>query len=159
MIRRSNITRWRLFKFLLRRCATVLWAGVRVEYLDHSLCSVSIKRNRRNRNPYDGVYFANILTAAEMASGLMVFDEMDYAWNVNGIQLVAKIGHASAHFSRPVKGAGMVTCHEGYDIEQLVCEAAIQGKAVIRTHSTVTNERGKICADVLIVWHITRVNK
>jgi len=159
MIKRSSVSRFDLFKFLLLKVPSVLWAGVKVDLLDHSSCKVKITRNWRNRNPFNGVYFANILTAAEMSSGLMVFDEMKQAEEVAGIKLVAVVQHMTSHFTRPVKGEATVCCRQARDITAAVLDAVTNGKAVVRTHSSVHNERGKICADVMIHWHIQRVDK
>lgn len=157
MINRSSVTRWDLFKFLLLKVPTILWAGIKVDLLDHSHCKVSIRRNWRNRNPYDGVYFANIMAAAEMASGLIVFDEMRQADDVAGIKLAAYVRYTQADFIRPVKGKATVCCRQSNEITYAVLEAATNGKDVVRTYCTVHNERGKICADIVITWHITRV--
>lgn len=157
MINRSSLTRWDLFKFLLMKVPTVLWAGIKVDLLDHTHCKVSIRRNWRNRNPYDGVYFANVMAAAEMASGLMVFDEMRQAYDTAGIKLAAYVRYTEADFLRPVKGKATVCCRQSGEILSAILEAVTNGKDVVRTNCSVHNERGKLCADVTISWHIVRV--
>lgn len=157
MILRSTVSRWDMFKFLLMKVPTVLWAGIKVDLLDHSHCKVSIRRSWRNRNPYNGVYFANVLTAAEMASGLMVFDEILQAEDVAGIKVAAIISSVNVQFIRPVKGAATVCCRQARQIEVAVLDAIKDGRASVLTHSTVHNDRGRLCADVEIIWTLKRV--
>lgn len=159
MMKRSSVSRWDLFKFLILRCPTVLWAGIKVDLLDHDQCTVRVKRGWRNRNPYNGVYFANILTAAEMSSGLMVFDEIQQAEEVAGIKLVAVVTNVSATFKRPVKTRAEVCCVQANAIRDCVLDAILMGRVTMQTKSVVRNERGKTCAEVHIDWCITRADK
>lgn len=152
--RKVQIGKWELFKFLLTRVPTVLWAGIRLEHIDESKCAVSMRRNRRNRNPFDGIYFANIMTGAEMASGLLLFDEIRDFENRSSARFVAVIQHAEADFVRPITARAELSCVQGNEIRHAVFDAIAQGRTSITTLVTARNERGKRAADIRITWHI-----
>lgn len=155
MILRSSVTRWEIFKFVLRNVPMVLWAGVKVRALGHNRCVTYMHRNWRNRNPYNGTYFAALLTGAEMASGLMVFDELRTAKRLTGLDLAARIVNVNASFKRQATRYAEFICEDGYAIEKKVIDGSIyksrKGETV-QTHVRVINESGKLAAEITITW-------
>lgn len=153
-MRTVQVGRWELFKFLLTRVPTVLWAGVKVEHMDKDYCVVSMKRMWRNRNPFNGIYFANILAGAEMATGLMLFDEMRHAERVSKARFVAVIQKVESDYVRAITECATMTCTQGDELRCAVFDAIANGHATVESLVRATNERGKRAAEVRITWHV-----
>ncbi len=151
---RPNVTRWKVLAFLVKRVPLVLWCGVRVRQVYGPYCRVTMRRNWRNRNPYGGTYFAAIMAAAEMASGLMVFDEV-IERGKEGYKLAVLITHAEAKFIRPMTGTAEFLCDDGMEIDTAIAKA-IQGRwASVETNIRVRDaSEHKPIAEVKIKWRI-----
>lgn len=119
---------------------------------------VTMRRNWRNRNPYNSAYFAATLAAAEMATGLMLFDDI-IEQGKQGTKLVASITRVEGEFIRPVVGPVEFTCNDGWKIVLAVGHAAERKHWSVAAAVHATNEAGKAVASILVTWQIRRIKE
>lgn len=151
---RPNVTKFNILRFVASKVPLVLFCGIKVESVRNDSCLVTMKRNWRNRNPYGGAYFAATLAAAEMATGIMVFDEL-IEQKKRGFKVPAYIDQVDAMFYRQITGKASFVCHSGEAIRSAVQDAVDNRTTeMVRTIVYVTNERGKSVAKIKLDWCI-----
>lgn len=149
---RPNVTKLNILRFVASKVPLVLFCGIKVESVRNDTCVVTMKRNWRNRNPYGGAYFAATLAAAEMATGIMVFDEL-IEQKKKGHEIIAAIASVQAKFRRQITSGASFVCHDGGIIREAIQKIeGKQARILVQATVYVTNERGKTVAEIRIDW-------
>ncbi|MEY3412057.1 MAG: hypothetical protein RIQ70_743, partial [Bacteroidota bacterium] len=59
--------------FFITKLPMALLAGLRIEAIDQSTATISLKYGYLTKNPFKSLYFACLAMAAELASGVLVW--------------------------------------------------------------------------------------
>ena len=101
-----------------------LFAGLRVDELDESGCSVSIPYGWRSQNPFRSIYFAAQCMAAEMSTGALAM----LAIKSSKQSVAMLVTNMKANFTK--KGTKRTTfrCDAGNDFFQAVSDTISDGE-------------------------------
>lgn len=135
--------------FLLTKVPAAYFAGLRVEELEMQKASVSLRHSWFNKNPFHSVYFAALLMAGEISTGILC---MAYLYKRNpGISML--LIHNESNFYKKATGKIIFTCADGIVINEAVKKAVATGEATtVRCQSTGKNEQEEIVADLYFTW-------
>jgi hypothetical protein len=135
--------------FLLSRLPNAFFAGLRIKYLDETVCRVSVPYKWFTKNPFRSTYFACLSMAAEMSTGVLCLVHL-YKRNPPVSMLVVKV--ESEYFKKAI-GKTFFTCEEGLMIKETIEQTIEKGEAkTFRARSIGKNAEGLIVAQFFITW-------
>ncbi|MDP5092235.1 MAG: DUF4442 domain-containing protein [Polaribacter sp.] len=142
----KNINRFMFFKLPLG------WlSGMRVTFLDNSLCVVKIKHQWLNQNPFQSMFWAAQGMAAEMSTGVLVMQEIRNS-NKKVSMLVT---HQEGNFLKKATGTVLFSCSDGDKIKEAIQKSIKtgEGQVVVLTSKGI-NESGVEVANFLFQWSL-----
>lgn len=105
-----------LFKlFLLQQLPMAFLAGVKIETFTAEHCTTSIRFKWLNKNPFRSLYFAVLEMAAELSTGLQLFQYIN-SENKFSMLLVAN----QAQYHKKAIGKIRFVCEEGSRVNEFV---------------------------------------
>ncbi len=115
----SSITFYTLFKL-----PAAYFTGVRVKSIEDSQCTVSVRLNWMNKNPFRSMFWAVQGMAAELSTGVLIMKSLRQK-NINASMLVVE---NKATFSKKAVGLITFTCLQGKVVSETIT-AAIEENA------------------------------
>ena len=111
----------KLNRYLFFKLPSAYWCGVRVLSVTQQTCSVTVKHQWINQNPFRSMYFAVQAMAAELSTGALVMTEVQKS----GQKISMLVAQNNAEFTKKATGKITFTCEAGDKIQQAIT-AAIQ---------------------------------
>jgi hypothetical protein len=144
-------------KFLLAKLPSAFFAGLKIEALDETEATVSVKQKWFNKNPFGSIYFAVLSMAAEMSTGVLCMGNTYKRKPSVSILVIEQRGL----FHKKATGKILFTCTDGNTISTAVEESTITGNAVtITCYSKGTNSNNEMVAEFWVTWSFkSRNNK
>ena len=115
----SSITFYTLFKL-----PAAYFTGVRVKSIEDSQCTVRVRLNWMNKNPFRSMFWAVQGMAAELSTGVLIMKSLRQK-NINASMLVVE---NKATFSKKAVGLITFTCLQGKAVSEIIT-AAIEENA------------------------------
>ncbi len=141
----------RINVFLFFKLPSAFWCGVRLRSVNRHHCVTTVKHNWFNKNPFNSLYFAVQAMAAELSTGVLVMQ----AIQESGQDISMLVAASSSIFSKKATGRIFFTCDEGQKVFSAVQDAIKSGQGqIIVLHSTGTNEKGEVVAEMKFNWTI-----
>lgn len=109
--------------FYAQRLPTLLWWGVRVDYLTLEEGRVSVPYGWRTQNPFKSTYFAAQTGAAELSTGLLAM----LAIEEKGHPVSMLITKVEAEYTKKATQKITFTCRDGGAIREAVAQAITSG--------------------------------
>ncbi|MEO1514966.1 MAG: DUF4442 domain-containing protein [Bacteroidota bacterium] len=134
--------------FYLQRLPTLWWWGVTV--VDCSPYSVQVKLpyGWRTQNPFQSIYFAAQLGAAELSTGIIGMLATLGRGRIS--MLVTKI---ESEFVKKANTDTIFRCDDGQKIIDAVQEALDTGEGrIVRSMSVGTQQSGEVVSRVYVTW-------
>ena len=135
--------------FLLQKLPAAFMAGVRLQSVTESSCTVSVRYKWATQNPFRSTYFACLAMAAEMSTGVLAMA------HVQGHRppISMLIGSMESKFHKKATGLTQFTCNDGEAVKQTIQAAAESGEGQTFTAYTKgENERGELVAEFWFTW-------
>ena len=133
------ITKLQLNTFLLFKLPAAYITGVRVEYLDSTMCKVKVRHRWINQNPFKSMFWAVQGMAAELATGALVMQKI----KDSGKNISMLVANNNATFSKKATGLIIFTCIEGEKLDGVIQNAITTGEGqTVWLKSTGVNEDG-----------------
>lgn len=101
--------------FLIQKLPLAFIAGVRLQLFNNELCSTSIKFRWINKNPFSSLYFAALQMAAELSTGLLLFQYLNKKQSFSMLLVSVK-----STFTKKAVGKISFTCNQGQEVEKFV---------------------------------------
>ena len=135
--------------FMISKLPMGFISGLKLEALDPSAATVSVRFNRLNQNPFRSIYFAVLSMAAELSTGVQAFAQV-YGRKPAVSMLVVKM---NAEFYKKAVGTIRFTCTDGVLIEEAI-EKSIATKEGVTVDCTSVgfNEAHEPVARFIFTW-------
>lgn len=135
--------------FLLTKVPAAFFAGVKLVKLEMEAATITVSYKRFNKNPFNSIYFAVLLMAGEISTGILC---IGYLYKRNpGISML--LIHNEGNFYKKATGKISFTCTDGVLISEAIEKAAITGEATtIKCRSIGKNEQQEVVADFYYTW-------
>lgn len=148
-----ELSKSKINTFLMFRLPSAYICGVRVQFINHQKCEVSVKHRWINQNPFKSMYFAVQAMAAELSTGALVMSQIKRS-NENISMLVA---NSKSNFSKKAIGRITFTCNDGKLIENGIRESidANEGKT-IWMKAVGTDEKGDQVSEFDFEWSVRK---
>lgn len=148
----TNSFQFKLFK--LKDLPLAYVAGLRVNELNDSQCTVSIKHNYLTKNPFRSMYFAAQAMAAELSTGAMVMDKVQDALPTKISMLVFTM---RADFSKKATGRIHFTCTDGKQLDDLIKTVIESNEGqTIEMKSVGVDESGEVVSTFYFTWTLKK---
>ncbi|WP_439128012.1 DUF4442 domain-containing protein [Polaribacter sp.] len=150
-----NITPKRINSFMFFKLPLGWLSGLRVKVLNDDVCTVQIKHQWINQNPFKSMFWAAQGMAAEMTTGALVMKAIEQS-NQKVSMLVTK---QEAEFYKKATGKILFTCKGGFVIKQAI-EKSIETKKgqVVTLISEGKNEEGVVVSQFSFEWSLKAKN-
>jgi hypothetical protein len=150
--RRRLLGPWGFRAYVWAKLPLAACAGLRVQSLDGTSCSVRLPGGWRTRNPFGSTYFAAQAMAAEMSTGAPA---LVLVAGTPGVVLILR--EIRAVFTKRVVGASVFTFTDVTGMQAVVERAAQSGESEAYTgHSTGRTGEGAIAAEFDVTWSFKR---
>ena len=148
-----ELSKSKINTFLMFKLPSAYICGVRVQFINHQKCEVSVKHRWINQNPFKSMYFAVQAMAAELSTGALVMSQIKRS-NENISMLVA---NSKSNFSKKAIGRITFTCNDGKLIENGIRETidANEGKT-IWMKAVGTDEKGDQVSEFDFEWSVRK---
>lgn len=125
------------------------FSGLQLRELSDTRCAISVPYRWINRNPFKSTYFASLLMAAEMSTGLPAWS----AVRKSGKRISMLVTHVEADYFKKATGLSIFTCAQMREFDELVKGLSeAQDKATLVAESQGLNEAGELIALCHITW-------
>lgn len=146
--------RFRLF--LLTKLPAAYFAGLRLQEINTTHCSVIVPFKWFTKNPFRSTYFACLAMAAEMSTGALALANV-YGRKPSVSMLVVNM---EANYYKKATGKTIFSCEEGAALNAAVEKAITSGEGqTIKVKSTGRSEKGEMVAEFFITWSFKVKNK
>lgn len=148
-----ELSKSKINTFLMFRLPSAFFCGVRVQFINHQKCEVSVKHRWINQNPFKSMYFAVQAMAAELSTGALVMSQIKLS-NENISMLVA---NSKSNFSKKAIGRITFTCNDGKLIENGIRESidTNEGKT-IWMKAVGIDEKGDQVSEFDFEWSVRK---
>lgn len=134
--------------FLLQKLPLAFLAGVRVRAFDENGTSTSIRFRWINQNPFRSMYFAAMHMAAELATGLLLFQYMN-----KEIRFSMLLINTQASFTQKAVGKITFTCKQGQESHDFITRILFNTEGeTINLNVVARNEDGNEIATFTYTW-------
>lgn len=139
--------------YLLSKIPLAFIAGVRLENLSESQCSLSLRHSWWNQNPFRSIYFGALAMCAEISTGLLLLSRIQRS----GESISMLVTSMKADFVKKAKGKIIFTCALGKDFESAFSSVLTgeEGEVFI-LESSGLDEEGEIVATFYFEWSIKK---
>ena len=107
--------------FLLRKLPLAFVAGVKLKELNDTGSTTSLKFRWVNKNPFNSIYFAAMHMAAELATGLLLFQYVDTKTRFSMLLIETK-----ARFFKKAVGKITFSCANGEVVDTFIKEMILK---------------------------------
>lgn len=142
-------SRWTSNLFFLFKLPMAFFSGLKVVQISRESCAVSIRYKWINQNPFQSVYFAAQLMAAELSTGALAFGQL-YQRKPSVSMLV--LCNRSL-FHKKVKGKLTFKCSDGGIIENAIQKTIETGEPVtVECYAAGMTEDGVLATECWFTW-------
>ena len=129
--------------FLLQKLPLAFLAGVKLKEIDDNGSITTLRHRWINQNPFRSMYFAAMQMAAELSTGLLLFQYINMDTRFSMLLLNVRANYHKNTFS----------CEEGSRVDNFVKDMlANPSGETIELEVKAKNESGDLVADFVFVW-------
>jgi len=134
--------------FLLQKLPLAFLAGVKLKGIDDNGSTTTLQHRWINQNPFKSMYFAAMQMAAELATGLLLFQYINRDARFSMLLL-----QVSANYHKKAVGKITFSCKEGNSVDTFVKNMLVNNEGdTIELKVNAENESGDLVADFVFVW-------
>jgi hypothetical protein len=147
----SMLTPKKLNWMVLWQLPSAYLCGVRTHFLNEKSCTVNVRLNRINQNPFGSLYFAVEAMAAELSTAALLL----YQNEQNTTKISMLIAENKCIFKQKAIGKISFTCQQGDQVKQIMQQAIASGESQkFWLQSEGKNENGETIALMDFLWSI-----
>jgi hypothetical protein len=134
--------------FLFRKLPLAFLAGVKMKKFDDEGTATSLKFRWINQNPFKSMYFAAMQMAAELATGLLLFQFLN-----KNRRFSMLLVHVEAKYSKKAVGTITFYCSHGKRVEDFIASMIVnaEGQTIVLPVLAV-NEAGEEVGEFKFTW-------
>lgn len=141
-----------LFRFFLfQKLPLAFVAGIRVKEFTDTKVVTWARYKWLTQNPFRSMYFACQAMAAEMATGLLVMEQLSKQATPVSMLIIRN----EANYFKKITGKAYFSCEIGEELHQLVQTILLSGEAgTIDLKVIATNENAETVAEFSFTWSL-----
>jgi hypothetical protein len=142
----SKVNTFMFFKLPLGWCS-----GMRIKTITDTTAVVKITHKWINQNPFKSMFWAAQGMAAEMSTGVLVMQEIEYSKR----KVSMLVTHQESDFFKKATGTILFTCQGGIQIRKAIQESVKTGEGqVITLTSEGVNGDGVVVSNFQFQWSL-----
>lgn len=142
---------FKIHAFLFFKLPLAWLSGVRVSQLTKKNAIVQLRFWWMNQNPFHSIYFAALLMAAELSTGLLVFQ----AIKASGKNISMLVTAQNANFLKKARGKIRFECHQGKEVMDAIKATILTGDSQeIALKSKGINSKEEVVMEAVFHWSI-----
>lgn len=142
-------SRWTANLFFLFKLPMAFLSGLRVVQISRESCAVSIRYQWINQNPFQSVYFAVQLMAAELSTGALAFGQLYQRKPAVSMLVLSN----RSLFHKKVKGKLRFTCSDGEVIAAAIEKTIATGEPItVECYAAGVTEEGVLATECWFTW-------
>jgi hypothetical protein len=146
-----KITASKINTFMFFKLPLGWWSGMRVKSLTDTTAIVKITHKWINQNPFKSMFWAAQGMAAEMSTGVLVMQEIEYSKR----KVSMLVTHQESDFFKKATGTILFTCQGGIQIRKAIQESVKTGEGqVITLTSEGVNDDGVVVSNFQFQWSL-----
>ena len=146
-----KITASKVNAFMFFKLPLGWWSGMRVKTLTDTTAIVKITHKWINQNPFKSMFWAAQGMAAEMSTGVLVMQEIEYSKR----KVSMLVTHQESDFFKKATGTILFTCQGGIQIRKAIQESLKTGEGqVITLTSEGVNGDGVVVSNFQFQWSL-----
>lgn len=136
------------YLFLFSKLPLAFVAGVRIKEFTAKECVTTIKYRWINQNPFGSLYFAAMQMAAELTTGLLLFQ-----YRTKDKPFSMLLVSVTAPYSKKAVGRVQFTCAQGQDVTTFVDQMRVDsGEGTIHLNVIATDNSNEEVAQFTFSW-------
>ena len=145
---RKQATSLSMRLFLLRKLPLAFIAGVRVKQFDEECSITKLKFGWINQNPFKSMYFAAMQMAAELATGMLL-----YQYVASGHKFSMLLVSLNAEYYKKAVGVIHFTCRQSSEMNAFISEVEKSTTGITKKLTVhATNQEGEEVAKFEFDW-------
>ncbi|MDT8346345.1 MAG: DUF4442 domain-containing protein [Flavobacteriaceae bacterium] len=142
---------FKIHAFLFFKLPLAWLSGVRVNRLTEHLAVVQLRYRWINQNPFNSIYFAALLMASELSTGLLVFQSIKASRQNMSMLVTAQ----NAQFFKKARGKIRFECVQGKEVVEAIKAAISSGDPQkLALKSVGVDSRGEVVLEAIFHWSI-----
>jgi hypothetical protein len=134
--------------FLLAKLPLAFIAGIKMDQFNESICSTALTFRWINQNPFKSMYFAAMQMAAELCTGLLLFQHLNSKAKFSMLLVSVK-----SNFTQKAIGKIRFMCEEGDDAAVFINEVLNNAEGVSKVFKVnATNSKNEEVANFEFTW-------
>jgi len=147
----KKLTPSKVNKFLFFKLPSAYLCGVRVKEISDTKCIVKVKYRWINQNPFNSIYFAVQVMAAEISTGALVMSHIENS----GKKISMLVANNKSNFTKKATGTITFECNQGDLIDKAIQETIATGEGqTFWMKSIGTDEKGDQVSEMDFEWSI-----
>lgn len=119
-----KLTPSKINKFLLFKLPSAFFSGVRLKEITKEEAVVTVKHRWINQNPFKSLYWATQGMASELATGVLVIQEIE----ASGKRISMLVRSQKGTFTKKATGRIRFVCKEGLKVKETIDKAIATGE-------------------------------
>ncbi|OSY88270.1 thioesterase [Tenacibaculum holothuriorum] len=137
--------------FLLFKLPSAFFTGVRVQSMEETKATVTVKHRWINQNPFKSMFWAVQGMASELTTGILVMREIDRS----GKKISMYVTNMNATFTKTAKGRINFVCNDGHLIRDAIHKSIETGEGqTITMTSEGFNKEGVSVSKFEYEWSV-----
>ncbi|AXG70471.1 hypothetical protein KORDIASMS9_02711 [Kordia sp. SMS9] len=120
----KKLTPSKINTFLLFKLPSAFFSGVRLKEITEEAATVSVKHRWINQNPFKSLYWATQGMASELATGVLVIQEIENS----GEKISMLVRSQKGTFTKKATGRINFVCNDGAKVKAAIEEAVKTGE-------------------------------
>ena len=146
-----KFTASKLNLFLMTKLPSAYISGVRVKSITDEEVLVTVKHRWINQNPFKSMYWATQGMASELATGILVMQEIASC----GKRISMLVTHQTGTFTKKAKGKILFSCNDGQKIKEAIANSIKTGEGqTVTMVSSGIDEQGEIVSTFKYEWSV-----
>ena len=125
----KKLTPSKINTFLLFKLPSAFFSGVRLQEITKETATVTVKHRWINQNPFKSLYWATQGMASELATGVLVIQEIE----ASGKKISMLVRSQKGTFTKKATGRIQFICKDGHKVKEAIDKtiATGEGQSVI----------------------------
>jgi hypothetical protein len=146
-----KITASKVNTFMFFKLPLGWWSGMRIKTITDTTAVVKITHKWINQNPFKSMFWAAQGMAAEMSTGVLVMQEIEYSKR----KVSMLVTHQESDFFKKATGTILFTCQGGIQIRKAIEKSVKTGEGqVVTLASEGVNEDGVVVSNFQFQWSL-----
>ncbi|MEM6687357.1 MAG: DUF4442 domain-containing protein [Bacteroidota bacterium] len=120
----KKLTSSKINTFLLFKLPSAFFSGVRLKEITEKTATVTVKHNWFNKNPFKSLYWATQGMASELATGVLVIQEIENS----GQKISMLVRSQTGTFTKKATGRIRFICNDGDKVKAAIDKAIATGE-------------------------------